>query len=116
MPDTLTIVLGIGLVAVVVYALGFGRTARGAKTGASKAKGLATSTGTMLAGGAMSGLVAGDALAQYLASDPAVAIAGVTGLLGTLGLAGRVSLTPLQYALIVLVMLIGYAALTNGGD
>lgn len=115
MVNALTLVLVLGLVAAVVYALGVERTAAGTKKGASATKRAATSTAGYAAGGAMAGLAAGDALMQFVISDPATLIAAVTGALGTLGLAGLVDVTPLQFALLVGVLLVGYAAV-KGGD
>lgn len=111
MPNPITIALGLIVVALIVYAVGIDRTKAVTTSAASKTKRAATSGYGLAAGGAVTGLAAGDALFQFVASDPATLIAGLSGALGTLGMAGTISLSPLQYALIVVGLLIGYAAL-----
>jgi hypothetical protein len=111
MPNAVTLGIAVAVVAVVVYALGVDRTKEATARTASTTKRAATSGFGVAAGGAMAGLAAGDALLQFVASDPATLIAGVTGVLGTLGLSGVVDITPLQFALIAIGLLVGYYAI-----
>lgn len=111
MPNAITLALGIAVVAVIVYAYGVEESKEAASRTASGTKRVATSGFTLAAGGAMTGLAAGDALLQFIAADPATLIAGVTGILGTLGLSGMVDITPLQFGLIVIGLLVGYATI-----
>lgn len=111
MANTLTLVLGIAVVAVTVYALGIERTTAATRRTAAGTKRVATSGFGIAAGGTMAGLAAGDALMSFIAADPATLIAGIGGILGTLGLSGAVDITPLQFALIIIGLLVGYYAL-----
>lgn len=111
MPNPITLALALGVVGLLVYAAGIDRTKSAAATTASTTKRAASSTFTLAATGAMTGLAAGDALFQFVASDPATLIAAITGILGTLGLGGVVDLTATQFALIAMGMLVGYYAL-----
>jgi hypothetical protein len=110
MADPITIALGLGFIGVLVYAVGFERTTTAAKGGASKVKKGVRSSYGLAAAGAASGLMAGDALVQFVASDPATLIAAVTGIVGTLGIGGVLDLTALQYAMIAGGLLVGYYA------
>lgn len=108
--NAITIGLVLLLVGLVVYVVGVDRTRDAASRTASGTKRVATSSVTMIGAGAAGGLAAGDAIAQFLMQDPGTIIAGVTGILGYLGLSGELQMTPLQYALIVVVLIIGFAA------
>jgi len=111
MPDALTLGLGIALVGVVVYALGVDRTKEAAsRTGGSLKRAAKSSYGLAVAG-ATSGLMVGDALLQFVASDPATLIAGLLGGIGTLSLGGVLNLSATQYGLIAVFVLVGYYAL-----
>lgn len=111
MPNTVTLALGLGLVGLVVYAVGLDRTTTAAGGAASKVKQGAQSGFGLAAAGATSGLIAGDALVQFIASDPATLIAAITGAIGTLGIGGVLELSALQYAMIAGGLLVGYYAL-----
>jgi len=111
MPDTLTLGLGIALVAVVVYAIGVDRTRDATARAGSGLKRAAKSTFGLAAGGAMAGLTAGDALLQFVISDPATLIAGLLGSVGTLSLGGVLNLSATQYGLIAVFSIVGYYAL-----
>ena len=111
MPDALTLGLGIGLVGVVVYALGVDRTKEATSRAGGSLKRAAKSSYGLAAAGATSGLMAGDMLLQFVASDPATLIAGLLGGIGTLSLGGVLDLSATQYALIAIGCLVGYYAI-----
>jgi len=111
MPNTTTLALGIALVGVVIYALGLERVTTATRAGASKGKRAAKSTFGLAAAGATGGLVAGDALLQFVLSDPATLVAGLTGAIGALSIGGVLDLTAFQYALIAVGLLVGYYAI-----
>jgi len=111
MPNALTLALGIALVGVVVYALGVDRTKEATSRAGGGLKRAAKSSYGLAAAGATSGLVAGDALMQFVASDPATLAAGLLGGIGTLSLGGVLDLSATQYALIAVFVLVGYYAL-----
>lgn len=111
MVNSITLALGLAVVALVVYAAGIDRTKSAASTTALTTKRVANSTVTHAAAAGMAGVAAGDVLLQFVASDPATLIAGITGAVGTLGLAGAVDISATQFALIVAALLVGYYAL-----
>jgi len=111
MVDALTLGLGIALVGVVVYALGVDRTKKATQRAGSGLKRAAKSTFGLAAAGATGGLMAGDMLLSFVASDPATLIAGLLGGIGTLSLGGVLNLSAMQYGLIAVFSIVGYYAL-----
>lgn len=114
--STLTIVLAVALVGAVVYFVGVDRTTDAATEGAQKTKrSVKRTAGLALAGGSM-GLATGDALVGFLAGDPATLIAAFIGGLGIASLGGIVDFGPVQYALVVGVLLVAYGAWQSEDD